>query len=188
MPAWVGVQHFFNLFLLIVHHPVRGADPQPTIRACTGPGTPRRAQEWFRDPEARAGRPAVDGQAGLDQPAQAHRTARAAALDRAGSLVAPGVDMLWLRTGSCSTCCCSQPGSGGVSSPRAWTVFPNAASVLIQYLSLNWPTENGWAAYNGLQQLAYFLTVFVAAPLALAHRASACRPRCRPGSSESAGS
>jgi thiosulfate reductase cytochrome b subunit len=40
-------------------------------------------------------------------------------------------------------------------------------STLIQYASLNWPTETGWVAYNGLQQLAYFLTVFVAAPLAL---------------------
>jgi DMSO/TMAO reductase YedYZ molybdopterin-dependent catalytic subunit len=46
-------------------------------------------------------------------------------------------------------------------------VFPNALSVLIQYLSLNWPVENGWVAYNSLQQIAYFITVFVAAPLAL---------------------
>lgn len=46
-------------------------------------------------------------------------------------------------------------------------MFPNAASVAVQYLSLDWPTENGWVAYNGLQLLAYFVTVFVAAPLAL---------------------
>jgi hypothetical protein len=39
--------------------------------------------------------------------------------------------------------------------------------VLIQYLSLDWPTEAGWVAYNGLQLIAYFITVFVAAPLAL---------------------
>jgi len=32
---------------------------------------------------------------------------------------------------------------------------------------LNWPADNGWVAYNGPQQLAYFVTVFVAAPLAL---------------------
>ena len=51
--------------------------------------------------------------------------------------------------------------------PTSWDVFPNALSVLIQYLSLNWPTENGWVAYNGLQLIAYFITVFVAAPLAL---------------------
>jgi DMSO/TMAO reductase YedYZ molybdopterin-dependent catalytic subunit len=51
--------------------------------------------------------------------------------------------------------------------PTSWAVFPNALSVLIQYLSLHWPTENGWVAYNGLQLIAYFITVFVAAPLAL---------------------
>ena len=51
--------------------------------------------------------------------------------------------------------------------PTSWAVFPNALSVLIQYLSLRWPTENGWVAYNSLQLLAYFITIFVAAPLAL---------------------
>ena len=51
--------------------------------------------------------------------------------------------------------------------PTSWDVFPNALSVLIQYLSLNWPTDDGFVAYNGLQLIAYFITVFVAAPLAL---------------------
>ena len=35
-------------------------------------------------------------------------------------------------------------------------------------MSLDWPTENGWVNYNSLQQLAYFSTVFLAAPLAIA--------------------
>jgi DMSO/TMAO reductase YedYZ molybdopterin-dependent catalytic subunit len=51
--------------------------------------------------------------------------------------------------------------------PTTWAVFPSALSVLIQYLSLRWPTEHGWVAYNSLQLLAYFVTIFVAAPLAL---------------------
>jgi methionine sulfoxide reductase catalytic subunit len=51
--------------------------------------------------------------------------------------------------------------------PTSWDVFPNALSVLIQYLSLDWPTNHGWTAYNGLQLIAYFITVFIAAPLAL---------------------
>ncbi len=50
--------------------------------------------------------------------------------------------------------------------PTSWEVFPNALSALLQYASLNWPTENGWVSYNSLQQLAYAVTVFVAAPLA----------------------
>jgi thiosulfate reductase cytochrome b subunit len=51
--------------------------------------------------------------------------------------------------------------------PVHWNVFPNAVSVAIQYASLNWPTEDGWSNYNSLQLLAYFTTVFIAAPLAI---------------------
>jgi thiosulfate reductase cytochrome b subunit len=50
--------------------------------------------------------------------------------------------------------------------PTSWGIFPNALSTAIQYASLNWPTENGWVNYNSLQVIAYFLTVFIAAPLA----------------------
>jgi thiosulfate reductase cytochrome b subunit len=50
--------------------------------------------------------------------------------------------------------------------PLNWDVFPNAISAALQYASLNWPTENGWVNYNSLQLLTYFVTVFVAAPLA----------------------
>ena len=51
--------------------------------------------------------------------------------------------------------------------PQSWDVFPNALSAGLQYASLNWPTENGWTNYNGLQLLTYFVTVFIAAPLAI---------------------
>jgi thiosulfate reductase cytochrome b subunit len=51
--------------------------------------------------------------------------------------------------------------------PVHWDVFPNAVSVAIQYASLNWPVDNGWVNYNALQLLAYFVTVFIAAPLAI---------------------
>ncbi|MHB1172118.1 MAG: cytochrome b/b6 domain-containing protein, partial [Lacisediminihabitans sp.] len=51
--------------------------------------------------------------------------------------------------------------------PTSWEVFPNALSAFIQYLSLDFPANNSWVAYNGLQLLTYFVTVFVAAPLAV---------------------
>jgi thiosulfate reductase cytochrome b subunit len=51
--------------------------------------------------------------------------------------------------------------------PVSWDVVPNAISAALQYASLNWPTENGWVHYNALQLLAYFVTVFIAAPLAI---------------------
>ncbi|MFZ0834887.1 MAG: molybdopterin-dependent oxidoreductase, partial [Mycobacterium sp.] len=39
-------------------------------------------------------------------------------------------------------------------------------STAIQYASLNFPSNEGFTNYNGLQIIAYFTTVFVAAPLA----------------------
>ncbi|TPX01964.1 hypothetical protein FJ656_24975 [Schumannella luteola] len=51
--------------------------------------------------------------------------------------------------------------------PLSWDVLPNAVSAGVQYLSLEWPVHHGWTNYNGLQQLSYFATVFLAAPLAL---------------------
>jgi thiosulfate reductase cytochrome b subunit len=51
--------------------------------------------------------------------------------------------------------------------PVSWELVPNAVSVALQYFSLDFPPSSGWAQYNALQMLAYFTTVFVAAPLAL---------------------
>jgi thiosulfate reductase cytochrome b subunit len=51
--------------------------------------------------------------------------------------------------------------------PTSWDVVPNALSAALQYASLDWPLDNGWVNYNGLQLLAYFVTVFIAAPLAI---------------------
>ncbi|WP_311357513.1 cytochrome b/b6 domain-containing protein [Corynebacterium riegelii] len=51
--------------------------------------------------------------------------------------------------------------------PTSWDVIPNAVSAGLQYLSLDWPLENGWVHYNALQELAYFTTVFIASPLAI---------------------
>lgn len=51
--------------------------------------------------------------------------------------------------------------------PTSPEVVPNALSAALQYLSLDWPTENGWVNYNSLQQLSYFAIVFIVAPLAI---------------------
>ena len=51
--------------------------------------------------------------------------------------------------------------------PLTWEVFPAALSTAIQYASLNFPVDEGWTRYNGLQQLSYFITVFVAAPVSI---------------------
>lgn len=51
--------------------------------------------------------------------------------------------------------------------PTSLDVIPNAISTGIQYLSLTFPNDHGFTEYNGLQLIAYFVTVFVAAPLAI---------------------
>ena len=51
--------------------------------------------------------------------------------------------------------------------PVSWDVVPHAVSVAIQYLSLDWPTHNGWVHYNALQLLMYGATVFIAGPIAV---------------------
>ncbi|MCG7290238.1 MULTISPECIES: cytochrome b/b6 domain-containing protein [unclassified Corynebacterium] len=52
--------------------------------------------------------------------------------------------------------------------PTSWDAIPHAVSAGLQYLSLDWPTENPWVHYNALQELSYFVTVFIASPLAIA--------------------
>ena len=52
--------------------------------------------------------------------------------------------------------------------PLTWDVFPAALSTAIQYASLNFPVDHSWTRYNGLQQLSYFTTVFIAAPVSIA--------------------
>ncbi|WP_420833613.1 cytochrome b/b6 domain-containing protein [Salinibacterium metalliresistens] len=77
------------------------------------------------------------------------------------------LDVLWVANGVLFVVLLFVSGQWMRIIPTSWEVFPNAVSVAIQYASLNWPTENGWVNYNSLQQLAYFATVFIAAPLAI---------------------
>lgn len=76
------------------------------------------------------------------------------------------LDVLWLVNGVVFVVLLFASGHWARIVPTSWEVFPNAASALLQYLTLDWPTENGWVNYNSLQQIMYFLVVFVAAPLA----------------------
>jgi thiosulfate reductase cytochrome b subunit len=76
------------------------------------------------------------------------------------------VDVLWLVNGLLYVVLLLSTGQWVRIIPTSWEVFPNALSALIQYATLDWPTDNGWVHYNSLQQLAYFTTIFVAAPLA----------------------
>ncbi|MEP7178764.1 MAG: molybdopterin-dependent oxidoreductase, partial [Pseudonocardiales bacterium] len=77
-----------------------------------------------------------------------------------------GVDVLWLLNGLVFYVLLFVTGEWRRVVPTSWAVIPNSASMLVQYLSLNWPTNAGGGSYNSLQLLAYFITIFIAAPLA----------------------
>ncbi|SIS11561.1 cytochrome b/b6 domain-containing protein [Microbacterium sp. RURRCA19A] len=77
------------------------------------------------------------------------------------------LDVLWITNGVVFLVLLFATGQWMRIVPTSWDAIPNALSAAAQYVSLDWPTENGWLNYNALQQLAYFTIVFVAAPLAI---------------------
>ncbi len=132
-PAWLGWQHFFNVFLMVLI--IRTGlqvrrEKRPSVF-----WSPRGAKKrkislnlWFHQ----------------------------------------ALDLLWVTNGVIFIVLLFTTGQWMRIVPTSWEVFPNAISAALQYVSLDWPTENGWVNYNSLQQLAYFATVFLAAPLAIA--------------------
>jgi methionine sulfoxide reductase catalytic subunit len=163
---WAIVQHLLNSFLMIfiIRSGVQILSDHPRLY-WTRHSTPGR--DWFRiqkpvpdDPlwTAKQDSITLPGQVGL--PGIRHSIG----LARWWHL---GTDAVWLANGLVFFVLLFATSHWRRLVPTSWDVFPNALSVLIQYLSLDWPSDNGWVAYNGLQLLAYFVTVFVAAPLAL---------------------
>ena len=166
LPMWVGVQHFFNLFLLIfiIRSGLQILSDHPRLY-WTRHSTP--GKDWFRiqkpvpkDPLWTAKQDSISLPRQVGLPGIRHSIG----LARWWHL---GTDSLWLLNGLVFYVLLFTTSQWRRVVPTTWAVFPNAVSVLIQYLSLHWPTENGWVAYNSLQLLAYFITIFVAAPLAL---------------------
>lgn len=166
LPAWLGAQHFLNLFLMvfIIRSGAQILTDHPRLY-WTRHSTPGR--EWFRiqkpvpaDPLWTAKKDSISlpGQVGL--PGIRHSIG----LARWWHL---GTNTLWLLNGLIFYVLLLVTGQWRHVIPTSWDVFPNTISVLLQYLSLDWPTEDHWVAYNGLQLLAYFVTVFVAAPVAM---------------------
>jgi thiosulfate reductase cytochrome b subunit len=165
-PWWVDLQHFVNLvfMLFIIRSGIQILADHPRLY-WTRHSTPGR--EWFRiqkpvpeDPLWTAKQDSVSLPRHFGLPGLRHSIG----LARWWHL---GTDVLWLVNGAIFYVLLFSTGQWRRIVPTTWTVFPSAVSVLIQYLSLHWPAETGWTAYNSLQLLAYFVTVFVAAPLAL---------------------
>jgi methionine sulfoxide reductase catalytic subunit len=52
--------------------------------------------------------------------------------------------------------------------PTSWKIMPDAWAIFVHYTTFHMPQEpNGFYRYNALQQLSYFMVVFVLAPLAI---------------------
>jgi len=165
-PAWVGWQHFLNAFFMIfiIRAGVTILADHPRLY-WTRHSTP--GSDWFRmqkpvpaDPLYTAKQDSITLPNGVGLPGRRHSIG----LARWWHL---GVDTLWLLNGVVFFVLLFATGQWMRLVPLNWDVIPNAISVAIQYLSLDWPPESGWTNYNALQLIAYFITVFVAAPLAL---------------------
>jgi DMSO/TMAO reductase YedYZ molybdopterin-dependent catalytic subunit/thiosulfate reductase cytochrome b subunit len=165
-PWWSQVQHFLNMFfmLFIIRAGIQILADHPRLywnRDCT-PGT-----EWFRFqhpvPEGRiwtAKDDAVTLPTWLGIPGLRHTVGPARWWHFS-------IDLLWVLNGLAFYILLFTTDQWLRLVPLTWDVFPNALSTAIQYASLNFPVEHSWTRYNGLQQLTYFITVFVAAPVSI---------------------
>ncbi len=138
-PAWLGWQHFLNMFFIIL-----------IIRSGWQVRTSKRPPaHWTRNNKGR------------------FRTRNAPTKISLDLWFHLSLDALWVLNGLIFIIVIFVTGQWLRIVPTRWDVFPNAVSAGLQYLSLNWPMDNGWVNYNALQLLTYFITVFIAAPLAI---------------------
>jgi DMSO/TMAO reductase YedYZ molybdopterin-dependent catalytic subunit/thiosulfate reductase cytochrome b subunit len=165
-PAWLRVQHFLNLLFMafIIRSGIQVLADHPRLywkRDCT-PGT-----EWFR----------------FQKPVPKARiwTAKDDAVTIPGWLGIPGIrhsiglarwwhfsfGLLWIINGIVVYGLLFWTDQWQRLVPTTWEVLPNAVSTALQYLSLTFPADESWTRYNSLQQLTYFITVFVAAPTSI---------------------
>jgi len=164
-PLWLRAQHFFNAFFMmfIIRAGIQILADYPRLflrRDCT-PG-----EEWFRFQH--------------DVPTDRLWTSKDDSVAIPGWIGIPGIrhsvglarwwhftfDLLWVLNGLIYYVLLFSTDQWRRVVPTSWTVLPNALSTALQYLSLNFPVEHTWTVYNGLQQLTYFVTIFIAAPLA----------------------
>ena len=138
LPAWLGWQHFLNFFFLLF-----------VIRTGWIIRSKKRPPAFWTPTKFRLNK---------DKPAK-----RMGIYHWFHILM----DFLWVLNGVVFIVLIFVTGQWMRIVPTSWDVFPNAASAALQYASLRWPMENAWVNYNSLQVLAYFVTVFIAAPIAI---------------------
>lgn len=140
IPAWLGWQHFLNMFFMVL---IVRSGLQVRLQS-KPPGYWTAKKRSFFSP-------------GSQSPKKISLTQWFHQL----------LDVAWVLNGVLFVIALFATGFWARIVPTSWDVFPNMLSAGIQYASLDWPDENGWIHYNALQVMAYFITVFIAAPLAV---------------------
>ncbi len=159
-PGWLRIMHFLNLLfmLFIMRSGLQILADHPRLQLDAG-STPGR--EWLRL------RGPVPPDRMDQSPPEKQWTAKDDAVTLPRWLGIPGLrhtiglarwwhfsfDMLWVLLGAVFYILLFSTGQWERLVPRDWDVFPNALSAALQYLSLDFPTNQGW-------------TVFIAGPLA----------------------
>ena len=141
IPGWVGWQHFFNFFIMVM-----------VIRS----GLLIRNQER---PEAYW----TPNDGGFFSPNKKNSPQKVSIQQ----WIHQSFNVLWVVNGLFFYIMVFVTGHWMRIVPTNWDIFPNIASAGLQYLSLDWPAENSWVYYNALQIMTYFITVFIAAPIAV---------------------
>ena len=165
-PLWLRLQHFLNLLFMafIIRAGVQILADHPRLywKRDSTPGS-----EWFRFQKA--------------VPTDRIWTSKDDSVTLPGWLGIPGlrhsvglarwwhfsVNLLWTANGVLFYLLLFTTGQWQRLVPMTWEVIPNAASTLLQYLSLTFPDDQSWTRYNSLQQISYFITIFVAAPVSI---------------------
>ena len=140
IPAWLGWQHFFNMFLMAL-----------IIRTGMAVRTERKPPAYWTAKKGSFFSPRGNTPKKVPLSQWLHQC----------------LDVLWVLNGLAFVVLLLITGHWMRIVPTSWDVIPNMVSAGVQYASLDWPTENGWVHYNALQVMAYFITVFIAAPLAV---------------------
>jgi sulfoxide reductase catalytic subunit YedY len=165
-PWWLQLQHFLNMLFMmfIIRAGIQILADHPRLywdRNCT-PGT-----EWFRFqfpvPEGRIWT-SKDDSVTLPKWLGIPGVRHSIGLARWWHF---SIVLLWTINGVAFYGLLFATGQWLRLVPVTWDVFPNALSTAIQYVSLNFPVDESWTRYNGLQQLTYFITVFIAAPVSI---------------------
>ena len=138
IPAWLGWQHFFNFFFIVF-----------VIRTGWIIRSKKRPPAFWTPTKFRLNK---------NKPAQRMGLYHWFHIQ---------MDFLWVLNGVVFIVLLFVTGQWMRIVPTSWDVFPNALSAGLQYASMTWPTDTAWVNYNSLQVLAYFTTVFIAAPIAI---------------------